>query len=351
MSANIGGGHSAPRHVGGRRVGAPLRLRLLGLLVTLVWGLVAPGFSAAQRAAHLPRVALLDPGSPTSPQVCPAGFRQGVRDLGYVEGQNVVIESRYAEGQLTRLPTLAAELVHLAPDVLWTHSTEATQAAKQATTTIPIVIGVENNMVEEGFVANLARPGGNLTGMELRAIELTGKRLQLLKEAVPTITRVAVLVNPTLSGHERVPGNIEAEARALGVQLQRVEAGGPDTFEVAFAAMAEASADALLIMEDAIFARNRHRLLDLARLHRLPTVSGGRHFAEAGSLLSYGADVREFCQHSAVLVDKILKGAKPADLPVERADKFYLVVNLKTAQALGLTLSPVFLSQADEVLR
>jgi len=156
-----------------------------------------------------------------------------VRDLGYVEGQNVVIESRYAEGQLTRLPTLAAELVHLAPDVLWTHSTEATQAAKQATTTIPIVIGVENNMVEEGFVANLARPGGNLTGMELRAIELTGKRLQLLKEAVPTITRVAVLVNPTLSGHERVPGNIEAEARALGVQLQRVEAGGPDTFEAA----------------------------------------------------------------------------------------------------------------------
>jgi putative tryptophan/tyrosine transport system substrate-binding protein len=351
MSANIGGGHSAPRHVGGRRVGAPLRLRLLGLLVTLAWGLVAPGFSATQRAAHLPRVALLDPGSPTSPQVCPAGFRQGVRDLGYVEGQNVVIESRYAEGQLTRLPTLAAELVHLAPDVLWTHSTEATQAAKQATTTIPIVIGVENNMVEEGFVANLARPGGNLTGMELRAIELTGKRLQLLKEAVPTITRVAVLVNPTLSGHERVPGNIEAEARALGVQLQRVEAGGPDTFEAAFAAMAEASADALLIMEDAIFARNRHRLLDLARLHRLPTVSGGRHFAEAGSLLSYGADVREFCQRSAVLADKILKGAKPADLPVERADKFYLVVNLKTAQALGLTLSPVFLSQADEVLR
>ena len=351
MSANIGGGHSAPRHVGGRRVGAPLRLRLLGLLVTLAWGLVAPGFSAAQRAAHLPRVALLDPGSPTSPQVCPAGFRQGVRDLGYVEGQNVVIESRYAEGQLTRLPTFAAELVHLAPDVLWTHSTEATQAAKQATTTIPIVIGVENNMVEEGFVANLARPGGNLTGMELRAIELTGKRLQLLKEAVPTTTRVAVLVNPTLSVHARVPDNIALEARALGVQLQRVEAGGPDTFEVAFAAMAEASADALLIMEDAIFARNRHRLLDLARLHRLPTVSGGRHFAEAGSLLSYGADVREFCQHSAVLVDKILKGAKPADLPVERADKFYLVVNLKTAQALGLTLSPVFLSQADEVLR
>ena len=153
-----------------------MRLRTLWLLVTLALGIVVPGLAEAQRAAHMPRVAFLDPGSPTSPQVCPAGFRQGLRDLGYVEGQNVVMESRYAEGQLTRLPALAAELVRLAPDVIWTHSTEATQAAKQATTTIPIVIGVENNMVEEGFVASLARPGGNLTGMELRAIELTGKR-------------------------------------------------------------------------------------------------------------------------------------------------------------------------------
>jgi putative ABC transport system substrate-binding protein len=352
MSANIDGVYSAPRHAGGRRIVAPRRLRTLRLLVALALGLVvAPVISEAQRAAHMPRVAFLDPFSPTSPAVCPAGFRQGLRDLGYVEGQNVVIESRYAEGQLTRLPALAAELVHLAPDVIWTHSTEATQAVKQATTTIPIVIGVENNMVEEGFVASLARPGGNLTGMELRAIELTGKRLQLLKDAVPTIARVAVLVNPTLSGHERVPGNIEPEARALGVQLQRVEAGGPDAFEAAFAAMGQGGADALLIMEDAIFARNRQRLLDLARRHRLPTMSGGRHFAEAGSLVSYGADVRELCQRSAVLVDKILKGAKPADLPVERADKFYLVVNLKTAQALGLTLSPTFLAQADEVIR
>jgi len=299
----------------------------------------------------MPRVALLDPGSPTSPAVCLPGFRQGLRDLGYVEGQNIVLESRYAEGQLTRLPALAAELVHLTPDVIWTHSTEAIQAVKQATTTIPIVIGVESNVVEEGLVAGLARPSGNLTGMELRDIELTGKRLQLLKDAIPTTTRVAVLVNPTVPGHERVPGNIELEARALGVQLQRVEAGSPDTFEAAFAAMGQGGADALLIMEGSTFARNRQRLLDLALLHRLPTMSGGRHFAEAGSLVSYGADVRELCQRSAVLVDKILKGAKPSDLPVERADKFYLVVNLKTAQALGLTLSPTFLAQADEVIR
>jgi ABC-type uncharacterized transport system substrate-binding protein len=320
MSTNSDGVHRAPRHAGGQRVGAPVRLRPLWLPVTLALGIVVPGLAAAQRAAHLPRVAFLDPFSPTAPSVCSAGFRQGLRDLGYVEGQNVVIEYRSAEGQPTRLPALAAELVHLAPEVIWTHSTEATQAAKQATTTIPIVIGGENNMVEEGFVASLARPGGNLTGMELRAIELTGKRLQLLKDAVPTITRVAVLVNPTLSGHERVPGNIEPEARALGVQLQRVEAGGPDTFEAAFAAMGQGGADALLIMEDAICARHRQRLLDLARQHRLPTISGGRHFAEAGSLVSYGADVRELCQRSTGLVDKILKGAKPADLPVERAD-------------------------------
>ena len=352
MSANIDGAYSALRHAGGRRVVAPRRLYTLRLLVTLALSIgVAPVISEAQRAAHMPRVAFLDPGSPTSPQVCPAGFRQGLRDLGYVEGQNVVIESRYAEGQLTRLPALAAELVHLAPDIIWTHSTEATQAVKQATTTIPIVIGVESNVVEAGLVASLARPGGNLTGMELRDIELTGKRLQLLKDAVPTIARVALLVDPTLPNQARVPGNIESEARALGVQLQRVEADSPNTFEAAFAAIVEGGADALLIMEGATFARNRQRLLDLARLHRLPTMSGGRHFAEAGSLVSYGADVRELCQRSAVLVDKILKGAKPSDLPVERADKFYLVVNLKTAQALGLTLPPTFLAQADEVIR
>src|SRR5262249_16698235 len=189
------------------------------------------------------------------------------------------------------------------------------------------------------------------TGMELRAIELTGKRLQLLKEAVPTIARVAVLVNPTLSGHEGVPGNIEAEARALGVQLQRVEAGSPDAFEAAFAPLGQAGADGLLIMEDAIFARNRQRLLELARLYRLPTMSGGRHFAEAGSLMSYGADVRDLCQRSAVLVDKILKGATPANLPVERADKFYLVVNLQTAQGPRLTLAPTVLVQAGEVIK
>jgi putative ABC transport system substrate-binding protein len=330
---------------------APIRLRTLRLLVTLALGIVAPVLAEAQRAVHMPQVAFLDPGSPSSPAVCLPGFRQGLRDLGYVEGQNIVIASRYAEGQLTRLPALAADLVHLAPEVIWTHSTEAIQAVKQATTTIPIVIGVESNVVEEGLVAGLARPGGNLTGMELWDLELTGKRLQLLKDAVPTTARVAVLVNPTLSVHERVPGHIAPEARALGVQLQRVEADGPDTFEAAFAAMAQGGADALLIMEGATFARNRQRLLELARLHRLPTMAGGRHFAEAGSLLSYGADVRELCQRSAVLVDKILKGAKPSDLPVERADKFYLVVNLKTAQALGLMLSPTFLVQADEVIK
>ena len=235
MSANIDGVHRAPRQAGGRRVGAPIRLRLLGLLVTLACGLVAPGLCTAQRAAPRPRVALLDPGSPTSPATCLPGFRQGLRDLGYVEGQNLVLESRYAEGHLTRLPALAAELVHLTPDVIWTHSTEAVQAVTQATTTIPIVIGVESNVVEEGLAAGLARPGNNLTGMELRDIELTGKRLQLLKEAVPTPTRVAVLVQPTLSAHARVPDNIAPEARALGVQLQRVEAGGPDTLAEATA--------------------------------------------------------------------------------------------------------------------
>jgi putative ABC transport system substrate-binding protein len=223
-------------------------------------------------------------------------------------------------------------------------------AAKQATTTIPIVVGIAGSLVEEGLVASLARPGGNVTGLEIRDFELLGKRLELLKDAVPTLSRIAVLVSPTERQHDHVPRNIEAEARALSVQLQRVEADAPEAFEGAFAAMGHGKADALLIPEGPLFARNRHRLLELALRHRLPTACGGRHFAEAGCLLAYGVNVSDACQRSAVYIDKILKGAKPTELPVERPDKISLVVNRKTAEALGLTLSPVFLSQADEVI-
>jgi putative ABC transport system substrate-binding protein len=327
---------------------------LVGALLLLTVGIVGtPLAAAAQSRGKSPRIAVLNPGPPEifkDARTCPHGFLQALRDLGYVDGQNVHLEYRHARGDTTRLPALAAELVRLSPDLIWTHSSDSILAAKGATSTIPIVFGVAIDTVEEGLVAALSRPGGNVTGLELRDLELLGKRLQLLKEALPAVTRVAVLVNPGLPGHGRVPGNVEPQARALGIQLQRVEAPTPAAFEAAFAAMGQAGAQAVIIMDGTMFARHRQRLLDIALKRKLPTMSGGRHFAEAGSLIAYGAFPRELCQRSAVLVDKILKGAKPADLPVELGDRFYLVVNQKTAKALGVTLPRAFLLRADEVL-
>jgi len=216
---------------------------------------------------------------------------------------------------------------------------------------MPIVVGVGTEMVEQGLVESLAQPGGNLTGLDLGVFERMGKRLELLKEAVPTVSRVAVLVNPTDPLAKEVPHNIEREAQALGMQLQRVEASGPETFEGAFAAMIQGGADAVMLPEGPPFGRHMPRLLELAHQHRLPTMCSARHYAKAGCLLAYGAVADDLCQRSAVFVDKILKGAKPADLPVERGYKLYLDVNLKTAEALGLMLSPLFLFRADEVIK
>ena len=324
----------------------------VGFIVMLTLSLLAaPVATKAQPRGKIPLIGVLELGSQQAPLGCLVAFRQGLRDLGYVEGHNITVAYRYAEGQRDRLSPLAAELVRLTPDVLWTHSTPAALAAQQATSTIPIVLGVANDLVEQDLVASLERPGGNLTGVELRDIDLLGKRLELFKEAVPTLSRVAVLVDPSERSHDHVPGNIEAEARALSVQFQRVEVGDPEAFEAAFAAMVQGGTDALIIMDTAFFVKHRPRLLELAARYRLPTISGTRGFAEAGSLLAYGARVPDLCQRSAVFIDKIFKGAIPADLPVERADKFYLVVNLKTAEALGLTLSPTFLYRADEVIK
>jgi len=323
----------------------------VGYIVTLTLSLLAaPLATTAQPRGKIPRVAVLVPTSQEHPAPCLFAFQQGLRDLGYVEGQTILLDYRYGEGQANRLPALAAELVQLTPDVLWTVSNPAAWAAKRATTSIPIVIGASVELVEQGLVASLAQPGGNLTGLELPAIEVSGKRLELFKEAVPTISRVAILVDPAQAAHAHVPNNIEREARALGVQLQRVEAGAPAAFETAFAAMVHGGADALLIMESPLFAAHRQQLLALALQHRLPTMAYGRHLAEAGGLLAYGADPRALCQRSAVFVHKILQGVKPADLPIERAT-FQLVVNLKTAEALGVTFPPTFLFRADEVIK
>jgi putative ABC transport system substrate-binding protein len=309
--------------------------------------LAAPALCQAQGAAKLPRVGVLVPGAASSPAVCPEGFLEGMRDLGYVAGRSIVFDFRYADGQLARLQSLALELVLLQPDVIWTHGRDV-HPVKQATATIPIVFGVGTSVVETGLVASLAKPGGNLTGIELRSSELLVKRLELLKAVVPKATRVAVLmVDPAEVDLERELG---PPSRALGVRLQGVVARAPDQFEAAFAAMKQAGAEALLVAENATFARNRERLLGLALTHRLPTMAGGRHLAEAGSLLAYGADVREICRHSAVVVDKILKGTPPAAIPVERVDKFHFVVNLRTARKLEIVVPPSVLLRADEVI-
>jgi putative tryptophan/tyrosine transport system substrate-binding protein len=316
-------------------------------------------FALSEAVAHAQlrggtfRVGVLEPGyrprELTARPGCNIGFRDGMRELGWIEGQNLQIEEQHGDFQPERLRVLAAELVRMAPPVIWTHSPPAVHAAKQATSKIPIVIGVASDLLEQGIVTGtLARPGGNITGMELRDLEIMGKRLELLKQALPSVSRVAVLVDPTNSTHARVPANIEAEARTLKVQFQRVEASTPKDIESAFPAI---RADALMIPEGAMFSQNRSRIFDLARQKRLPTVAGGQQFAEAGGLLSYGANITDTCRRSAAFVDKILKGSKPAELPVEQPTKFELVINLKTAKQIGLTISPNVLARADKMIR
>ena len=312
------------------------------LLIVAIALFYVSGVSVAQSGAKLRRVAILEHGPRNSSAVCPAGFQQGLRDLGYVEGQNVALEYRYADGRPEQLQPLAAELVRLNPAVIWTHGLNIDRA-KQATGTIPIVFGASGDVVERGIVASLARPGGNITGIELRNSELADKRLDILKEAVPTAARVAFLV----AGAETTP---EAAAKAVGVQMLRVKASHAGEFEAAFARMKQGRANALLISDLAIFATNRRQLLDLALKHGLPTMSGGPHYAEAGSLLAYGPDVREACRRSAVLIDKILKGADPATLPVERVQRFQFVVNLGTAKKLGLSIPKSVLLRADRLI-
>jgi putative ABC transport system substrate-binding protein len=320
------------------------------LLTSLAGALTAPLAAEAQRRGAISRVGVLDPGPKQHLSPCLPAFQQGLRELGYVEGRNIAVEYRYAEGQPDRLPGLAAELVRLAPDVIWIHSTPTALVARRVITTIPVVIGVATDLEELGIVASLARPGGNQTGFELRVLELLGKQLELLKEALPTISRLAVLVDPTRPDHTRVTSKLEKQAGPLGVRLTRVEAGAPEAFEAAFASTVRGGSKALMIVDAALFAAHRHQLAALALRHRLPTISGGGYWAQEGILLAYGADVRDLCQRSAIYVDKILKGAKPADLPIEQPTKFELVINLKTAKALGLTLPPSLLARADQVI-
>ena len=325
------------------------------LLMTLVLDmLVAPFTPTAQPRGNIPRVGVLSPGTlvhAADPKTNLHGFLRGLHDLGYVEGQNILVESRFADWQVNRLFALATELTQHQPDLLFTFTTQAALAAKQATSTIPIVVGAAGDLVEMGLVAHLGRPGGNITGLLYQDIDLAGKRLELLKEGVPSIAEVAVLIKPEGPTDDRVPSQFEAEARALGLRLRRVEAREPSALEAAFITIAQSGVEALMILDASMFNAHRQRILDFARMHRLPTVCSARAYAEAGCLIAYAPSLAEMGRRAAALADKILKGAKPSDLPVERADRFTLVVNLKTAQALGITMPPTLLMRADEVIR
>jgi putative tryptophan/tyrosine transport system substrate-binding protein len=330
-----------------------MRLSAIGLILTLALGiLTAPLTAEAQQATKVYRIGRLHPGSPTEPDPNLDAFRQGLRDLGYVEGQNLVLEARYAEGNPEHLSDLAAELVRLQVDVIVPVATAATRAVQHATRTIPIVCACGSDPVGDGLVASLARPGGNTTGSSNLTVELPGKRLEILKEAVPQSTRIAVLANPAAIEYESAMHTLTVAARALGLHLHVAELRGADELDAAFAAMTRAGAGALLVVGEPLLLDSlRGRTVDLAAQHRLPAMYSWKELVVAGGLMAYGPSLPAMHRRLAVYVDKVLKGAKPAELPVEQPTKFELVINLKTAQALGLTIPSSILFQADEVIR
>ena len=322
-------------------------------LHTLAGGLLAAPLAAeAQQAANIPRVGFLSPSSLSDPRTSRyfQAFRQGLRELGYVEGQNIAIESRWAEGKYNRLLGLAVELVRLKITVIVTYGGVATQAAKQATGTIPIVMAVVQEAVSTGLVSSLARPGGNITGMSSMSPELVEKQLQILKEVVPKVSRVALLGNPAQPGHAPQVRHAQDTARMLGVGLQLLEARDPSEINKAFAAITTERTDAVIVLPDSMLLDHRTQIAHLATQGRLPMVSALSDHAEAGGLMAYGPSISDTFRRAATYVDKILKGAKAADLPIEQPTKFELVINLKTAKALGLTIPPSLLQRADQVI-
>ncbi len=328
---------------------------VIGLIAVLALGLsLAPSPSHAQVGAKQPtkvyRIGQLTPGH-QSPSW--EAFRQGLRDLGYVEGQNLVIEYRNAERNLERLPDLAAELVRLQVDVIVAGGASAIRAAQHATRTIPIVMAGTSDAVAAGFVASLARPGGNITGLSDLSVELPGKRLELLKEAVPQSTRIAVLTSSPANNpyYETRMNSLTVAARALGLHLQVVELHRTDELDSAFAAMTREGADALIVLDYELLLGLYGRVADLAAKSRLPAMYSWRELVVTGGLMSYGPSQTDAHRRAATYVDKILRGAKPADLPVEQSTKFELVINLKTAKALDITIPPHLLMLADEVIR
>jgi putative tryptophan/tyrosine transport system substrate-binding protein len=326
--------------------------RRIGLLVTLALGLLAvPRAAEAQPVAPMSRVGFLHPGSLTPERTRNLdALRQGLRDHGYVEGQHLTLVYRWAEGRDERLPDLAAELVRLPVDVLVAISPSAVRAASTATTTIPIVAhDLETDPVASGLVASLARPGGNLTGMFFDFADFAGKWVELLKEVVPQLAHVAVLWDPRVGPVQRRA--VEAAAQALGLQWHLLEVHRHDEVEGACRAAADGQAGALLALSSPLVNASRQQIVDCTLRHRLPAMTLFTGFAEDGGLMSYGPNIPHLYQQTGVLVRKILTGANPADIPVARPETFELIINLKTAQALGLTISPTLLFQADKVIR
>jgi len=305
-------------------------------------------FAEAQQPAKIAHIGYL---SGRAAEERDEAFRRGLRELGYVEGKNIVIDWRFAEGKADRLPELAAALIHLKLDLIVTGGNEATEAVKKATGTIPVVTSGSTNPVESGFVASLSHPGGNVTGLSLDAPGLSGKRLELLKESFPMITRVAVLYYPGTPSLKVTMPETEEAARLLNVHLQRVGVEASDELEKAFSAMSKERAEALVKLPSAVLTSYRKRIVELAAKSRLPAMYEDRVITEAGGLMSYGSDITDVYHRSAVFVDKILKGAKPGDLPVEQPIKFEFIINLKSAQQIGVTIPPNVLARADRVIR
>ncbi len=311
-------------------------------------GLLAAPLAEGQQLGRVPRIGVLAPGSPPLEHF--DAFRKGLRELGYAEGQTIILESRWDEGNTARHASMVADLIRLKVDIIVAGTTPTALAARKATRTIPIVMAAIADPVGAGLVTSLARPGGNITGMSLISAELSGKRIGILKEAMPSISRIAVLWNPMNPNTVGLLHDTKGASQSLGIQVQVLEVRNGAEIDAAFQSALKGGAQALVTVQDALFTLQRARIAELARKRRIPTMSGESGFAAAGGIMNYGPNIADPWRHAATFVDKILKGAKPGDLPVEQPEKFELVINLKTAKALGLTIPPSLLARADQVI-
>ena len=324
-------------------------LKLAGFLAVFL--VVGVGLAQAQQPKKVSRIGILFGSTPSANSRRIEAFRQGMRELGYVEGKNIVIESRYAEGKFDRLPDLAAELVRLKVDVIVSGGQTPTRAAKEATNTIPLVMANDRDPVGSGFVASLARPGGNITGLSNLASELNGKRLELLKEIVPKLSRVAVLGTSSAEANAESLRETELVATAFGVQLQYLDVLSAKDIESAFRAGSKGRAEAVFVLGGSVLLAQRTQIVELAAKNRLPATYNQPEYVEAGGLMTYGVNLADLYRRAATYVDKILKGAKPAEFPVEQPKKFELIINLKAAKQIGLTIPPNVLARADKVIK